>query len=198
MSLSDSPQLRAENTYLIEEIDRLKAEMNNQRRDMLRERDQMRKEVARAEEVSKKSELDLKALRDGRGKVLRGLNTQTEITLVQIKRDFDNLKQQLQAKDEIIAMQERRISSLVEANCTLRGGLQELQALPKHEGSDSDEMDEEEFQEQLRTIQSAGVGTDRGVGGRPLVTNGVHGNQSVSSDLLQVISQLGSGRFDST
>ncbi len=192
-------QLIAENAYLIEEIDRLKAEMNDHRREIQQERDRMRRDVARAEETSRKAEQDLKILRDSRGKVLRGLNTQTEITLVQFRRDFENLKKQLQAKDEIIAMQERRMASLVESNCTLRSGLQELQALPKHEDSDSDELDEQEYQEQLRLIQNPGAigGAGRAGGGKGVVTNGVHGNPHESSDLLQVISQLDSGRFDS-
>lgn len=70
--------------------------------------------------------------------------------------------------------------------------------MPKHEESDSDDMEEEGIQE-LRLLQNSGAGAGNfaRAGGKPVVSNGVHGNQPVSSDLLQVISQLDSGRFDS-
>ena len=64
-------------------------------------------------------------------------------------------KKQLQSKDEIISIQERRIVSLIEANCTLRSGLQELRGLPKHRDSNSDL--EEAKRMQTRVMQDIGV-----------------------------------------
>ena len=176
LTLSCSPlfQLRAENALLLDEVERLKREVDRQRREVERENERVR----RAEEARRKAEQELKSIRDSRGKILRGLNTQTEITLVQFKRDFDNLKKQLKAKDDIIAVQERKVASLVEANCTLRNGLQVLQNLPKHEDSESDDADEEVVRR---------------------VSNGLPESQStptLSSDLMQMISKLDSGRFD--
>ena len=173
-------QLRGENAHLMAEMVRLRDEFDRQRREMERENERSRREAARAEQ-------ELKSLRDSRGKVLRGLNTQTEIALVQFKRDFDNLKRQLQAKDDVIGVQERKIASLVEANCTLRSGLESLQSLPKQDDSDSDI--EDEVQEHLRSLQNIPNG------GRPM-SNGIHTSQSLSTDLMKVISQLDSGRFD--
>lgn len=164
--------------------------LEKQRREVERESEKTRKDSAKAEEARRKAEQDLKGLRDSRGKILRGLNTQTEIALVQFKRDFENLKRQLQAKDEIIAVQERKIASLVEANCTLRNGLQELHALPKHEDSDSD-MEDDLHMHSLQSSQGS-------QNGKP-VTNGLSVSQStptLNSDLMHVISQLDSGRFD--
>lgn len=176
--------MRAENAYLLDEIERLKRDLDK-RNETEKRYELMRRDSLRTEEARRKAEQELRSLRDSRGKILRGLNTQTEITLVQFKRDFENLKRQLQAKDEIIAVQERRIASLIEANCTLRSGLQELQSLAKHEDSDSDLDDEFQFQN-----------------GKPTVTNGLSANLeqsepgSLSADLMHVISQLDSGRFD--
>ena len=179
------PQVRAENAQLLDEIERLKREMER-RNEADKRHELIRRDSQRSEEARRKAEQDLRSLRDSRGKMLRGLNTQTEITLVQFKRDFENLKKQLQAKDEIIAVQERRIASLIEANCTLRSGLQELQSLPKPEDSDSDLEDGLQFQSSLN--------------GKPAVANGLSGNLEqgggLSVDLMHVISELGSGRFD--
>ena len=177
-------QARAENAHLLDELERLKREIEK-RNEADKRHEVIRRDSQRTEEARRKAEQELRSLRDSRGKILRGLNTQTEITLVQFKRDFENLKKQLQAKDEIIAVQERRIASLIEANCTLRSGLQELQSLAKHEDSDSDLDDDFHFQN-----------------GKPVVANGLSANleQSggggLSADLMRVISQLDSGRFD--
>lgn len=174
--------MRAENAHLLDELERLKRELEK-RKEADKRHELIRRDSQRIEEARRKAEQELRSLRDSRGKILRGLNTQTEITLVQFKRDFENLKKQLEAKDEIIAVQERRITSLIEANCTLRSGLQELQSLAKHEDSDSDMDEDFQFQN-----------------GKPAVANGLSASLeqsgSLSADLMRVISQLDSGRFD--
>ena len=168
-------------------------------RDSLKDESKLKK----MEESKRQSDHDLQHVKESRGKVFRGLNTQTEIAMVQFKRDFDSMKRQLNAKDEIISMQEKKISSLVEANCTLRTGFQELNSLPRQTSSDSD-MDDD--------IQIIGDYGSRSIlNGHthsihsnstmsvplPSYSTSSHGNSSgVSSDLLQVISQLGSGKFD--
>ena len=175
-------QLRATNGQLQEEIDRLKRQLVKIHQDAERDSERLR----RAEEAKRKSEQELKGLRDSRGKILRGLNTQTEIALVQFKRDFEHLKKQLQAKDEIIAVQERKIASMIEANCTLRKGLEELQGIPKHE-EDSESDLEEEVQHRLQSSKDA-----------RLLMNG-HGSEEgppVMDELMQVITQLDSGKFE--
>ena len=164
----------------------------------LKENDKLRK----LEEAKRQSDHDLRHVKDSRGKVYRGLNTQTEIAMVQFKRDFENLKRQLQAKDEIISLQDKKIASLVEANCTLRSGLQELNALPRH-SSDSDMDDDLEIGGSSLDFMSRGInghthailGNSSVVGPLPNYSN--HDDHSgVNPDLLHVISQLDSGRFD--
>ena len=169
-------QLRAENARLHEEIERLKHQLSKV--------EEYEKEMKKAEEARRKSEHELKSLRESRGKILRGLNTQTEIALVQFKRDFDHLQKQLQAKDEIILVQEKKIASLVEANCTLRHGLKELNSLPKHDDSDSD------LEEEIR--QSLSNGHLPPGGG--VSTSG--SQLPLSAELQRVISQLEGGKFE--
>lgn len=178
-------QLRLENVKLLEEIERLKLQVKTQRESAERETERLRKELARTDDQRKKTEHELHTLRESRGKILRGLNTQTEIALAQLKRDFENMRKQLLAKDEIINVQERKIASLIEANSTLRGGLQDLLSLPKDSGSEEEEEREE-----------------RSIGHRNLsepYTNGHHPNASPSAhsgDLFRIISLLESGKFD--
>lgn len=180
-------QLRAENSRLVEEVEQLKRELEKQREEAERENERLRRDLGKVAETRKMVDHELKSLRDSRGKILRGLNTQTEIALVQFKRDFENLKKQLQSKDEIISIQERRIVSLIEANCTLRSGLQELQGLPKHEDSDSD------LEEEAKRMQNSYLS-----GGHKPLTNGHPSSPGVGqgSELMRVISQLDSGKFD--
>ena len=119
----------------------------------------------RTEEAKRKSEHELKNLKDNRGKILRGSNTQTEIALVQFRRDFEHLQKQLQAKKEIIHIQEKKIAGLVEANCTLRHRLKELNSLPKH-GEDSDSDLEEEIRHSIQALSNRNVPPPpRGCGG---------------------------------
>ena len=180
-------QLRTENSRLVEEVEQLKRELEKQREEAERENERLRRDLGKVAETRKMVDHELKSLRDSRGKILRGLNTQTEIALVQFKRDFENLKKQLQSKDEIISIQERRIVSLIEANCTLRSGLQELQGLPKHEDSDSD------LEEEAKRMQNSYLS-----GGHKPLTNGQPSSSGVEqgSELMRVISQLDSGKFD--
>ena len=180
-------QLRAENARLVDEVERLKRELEQQREEAERENERLRRDLTKVAETRKMVDHELKSLRDSRGKILRGLNTQTEIALVQFKRDFENLKKQLQSKDEIISIQERRIVSLIEANCTLRSGLQELQGLPKHEDSDSD------LEEEAKRMQNSYLS-----GGHKPLTNSHPSSPGVAqgSELKRVISQLDSGKFE--
>lgn len=176
-------QLKQTNARLLVEIDRLKHDLFKARQDAERDNERLR----RLEDSKRKSDQELKGLRDSRGKILRGLNTQTEIALVQFKRDFEHLKKQLQAKDEIIAIQEKKIASMIEANCTLRKGLEELRSIPKHEDDDSDSDLEGEVQHRLQSSKDV-----------RLLMNG-HGNDDgapVSDELMQMISQLDSGKFE--
>ena len=175
-----------------------------------REKEALRKECSQAEDLKRKAEHELKTLRDSRGKILRGLNTQTEIALVQLKRDFESMRKQLLAKDEIITFQERRITSLIEANSTLRSGLQDLVSLPRMEDSDSDDAEGTS-----PNFGSKGQGRGRrGRGGyaMPLspvtqgaegrgtrgagTINGHPGSPRKDDDLFRIISQLDSGKFE--
>jgi hypothetical protein len=163
----------------------------------LKDNDKLRK----LEEAKRQSDHDLRHVKDSRGKVYRGLNTQTEIAMVQFKRDFDNMKKQLQAKDEIINLQEKKIASLVEANCTLRSGLQELNTIPRHSSSDSDLEDDmasslDFGSRRILNGHTHAIHSNSGVVG-PLPNYNSHDEPSgVNPDLLHVISQLDSGRFD--
>jgi len=159
----------------------------------------------RLEENKRQLDHDLKQVKESRGKVFRGLNMQTEIAMVQCKRDMDNLKKQLQHKDDIIAHQGSKISGLVEEVCTLRSGLQALTSYPKREISDSDgELDDEAPTASKRSSQvSGGIinGHSHTTGNSNSVSLPNHGTRgqtaSINPDLLQVITQLGSGTFQS-
>lgn len=144
--------------------------------------------LKRTEEAKRKSEHELKNLKDNRGKILRGLNTQTEIALVQFRRDFEHLQKQLQAKDEIIHIQEKKIAGLVEANCTLRHGLKDLNALPKHDDSDSDL--EEEIRQSIQALSNGNGHLPPGIVG------GSASGGPLSSELQKAIAQLDSGKFE--
>ena len=169
LSASPTIQLRAENMKLLDDREGLKLQVKTHR-----------EQLARTEEKLRTTEHELRALQDSHSKILRGLNTQTEIAIVQLKRDFENMRKQLLAKDEIITVQERKIASLIEANSTLRSGLQDLLPLSK-ELSES-----EEEGEAIRHNQ-----------GEPLA-NGHHANASPghNADLHRIISILDSGKFD--
>ncbi len=161
----------------------------------------------RMEENKRQLDHDLRQVKESRGKVFRGLNTQTEIAKVQFKRDFENLKKQMKTKDEIIALQEKKIASLTEEVSALRVGIQSLSSLPKRESSDSDtDIEEEESVRRVGSKRSSGI-----INGH---THLIHSNASmpvplpnyascepsanVNTDLLQVISQLDSGKFHNT
>lgn len=188
-SITPFLQLRTENTYLRNEIEALKKLLSQQHEENEKENDRLK----RLEEERRRSENELKILKDSRGKILRGLNTQTEIALIQFKRDFEHLRKQLEAKDEIITVQERRIASLIESNSTLRSGLQELNSIPKHDDSDSDDLDEE-----VRARMAELERTEKLVNGHAMsVATGPGREQSsLNPELQQVISQLEDGKFD--
>lgn len=155
---------------------RQKLEASQERsQELEKDNEKLRKEAARCELSQRKAEQELKTLKESRVKILRGLNTQTEIAMVQFKRDFENLKRQLQTKDELIQFQERKIRSLVEANCTLRNGLQQVAfPTPTTRDDDTDSEDEDD-----------------------LLTNGHSAaNRPLSSELAKYIKQLDSGQFD--
>lgn len=193
-------RLRAENSRLQCELDRMQRKLEQYGEDTLRGNDRLRK----MEEAKRQSDHDLRHMRESQGKVFRGLNTQTEVAMVQFRRDFENLKKQLLAKDEIISIQEKKIASLVEANCTLRSGLQELNSLPRHTSSDSDIEDELEVGGEYAGRRSSGVlnGHTHAIHSNATVVGPLpnYGSQDdpvgVNPDLLHVISQLGSGKFD--
>ena len=167
---------------LLEELERLRLQVKTQRETAEQETQKLSNELARTNDHHRKTEQVLHVLRDSRGKILRGLNTQTEIALVQLKRDFENMHKQLLAKDEIIGVQERKIASLIESNSTLRSGLEDLLSLPK-DMSGSDGEGEESV----------------GRGGEMSETypNGHHTTSpGHSADLYRIISLLDSGKFD--
>ena len=178
---------------LVEEVQKLRQSQEATEK----ENERVSTELVRSETQRKKLEHDLQALRESRGKILRGLNTQTEIALVQLKKDFECMRKQLLAKDEIISVQERKIASLIEANSTLRSGLQDLLSLPK-----SEDYEEEDEGGGRREGGERNVHTPRGSSGT-LENGGHHHSLAMSptspshnSDLYRIISQLGSGRFD--
>lgn len=206
---------------LLEEVERLKLQLKTQSEAAEKEKESLRRECSRAEDQRKKIEHDLKTLRESRGKILRGLNTQTEIALVQLKRDFESMRKQLLAKDEIISVQERKIASLIDANTTLRSGLQDLITLPKTEESDSDESEEQQSLKRRGGEgrgggRGGGGGKGRGRGGYPhylppiqqppanastrgsggTLINGHPVSPGHSADLFRIISQLDSGKFE--
>ena len=110
--------------------------------------ERLKKSLMRAELIQKRAEKDAKTLRENRGKILRGLNTQTEIALVQFKRDLENLKRQMQTKDEIIRAQDTKIKSLNKTICSLRNGLQKKASRLSQDSersSDDDDDDDDDF-----------------------------------------------------
>lgn len=169
------------------ELEKAQHRLGQHDEEALKDMDKLRK----IEEAKRQSDYELRNVRDSRGKVFRGLNTQTEIAMVQFKRDFENMKKQLQSKDEIIGILERKVSSLMEANHTLRNGLQELNSLPRHESSGSDLDDDELGSSSLDYNRHSILNGHT----RPSVLGGA--GEGVNPDLLHVISQLDSGKFDS-
>lgn len=121
--------------------------MKQELQELREDNERLKKSLMRAELIQKRAEKDAKTLRENRGKILRGLNTQTEIALVQFKRDFENLKRQMQTKDEIIRAQDTKIKSLNKTVCSLRHGLQKKASrLPQDsERSSDDDDDDDEF-----------------------------------------------------
>lgn len=114
----------------MQERDKLKfdlMELKKRVQTLEKENDKLKQDLLISEELRKKSEDSIRSLRENRGKVLRGLSTQTEIATAQLERDFEYLKKQIETKNELIKLQERKVKSLVEANCTLRNGLEQVQ-----------------------------------------------------------------------
>ncbi|XP_019857271.1 PREDICTED: disabled homolog 2-interacting protein-like [Amphimedon queenslandica] len=136
--------LTAENSDLIQERDKMKLEileLRDRLQDVEKDNEGLRNDLALSETLRKKAETEVKSLKENRGKVLRGLSTQTEIATAQFRLDFENLKKQLESKEEVIALQEKKIKSLIESNCTLRNGLEQVQGAPSmgHIESEDDE-----------------------------------------------------------
>lgn len=135
-------ELTAENSHLLEELERLKQELGDSKaktRVIEQENETLKRNLLKAEILQKRAEEVAKSLKENRGKILRGLNTQTEIALAQFTRDFEYMKKQLETKDEAIRMQEKKIKSLLEADCTLRNGVQRghgVSHLPESESDD--------------------------------------------------------------
>ena len=193
-------QLRLENMKLQEELERLKLQSRVQQETAERETRRLHAELARYDYRVKRSEQELQMLKESRGKILRGLNTQTEVALVQLRRDFEHMRTQLLAKDEIIHVQEKRIASLQEANGTLRVGLQDLVALPKDQQSGSEGEGSEESE---GGGGGGGIHGSRSGEGVPnghqahVVSPGAHTSPGAhSADLYRMITLLDSGKFD--
>ena len=204
----DIGQLRLENARLLHDNTQLKHELEHLKKKLEQLTEGDNDKLRRLEESKRQLDHDLRQVKESRGKVFRGLNMQTEIAMVQCKRDIDNMKKQLLHKDDIIAHQESKISSLTEEVCTLRTGLQALTSLPKRDTSDSEpELDEEDLLKEMaskRSSQRTGVvinghsnaGNSNSVA---LPNHGTRGQPgSVNPDLLQMISQLDSGTFQSS
>ena len=190
-------QLRQENSKLVEQSERLKLHSRVQQDTAEREMGRLHAELARYENRVKRMEQEFQ---ETRGKLFKGLNTQTEVALVQLTRDFENMRTQLLAKDEIIGAQERKIAiqdakiaSLVEANGTLRAGLQDLLSLPKEQETESEEEEGEGEEGGGETRHHSRSGGEGGVPNGHLVhpSPGAH-----SADLYRMISLLDSGKFD--
>ncbi len=176
-------RLKSENTRLQYDVEKLQRRLEQCGEEAHKDNDKLRK----SEEAKRQVDHDLRQVKESRSKVFRGLNTQAEIVMVQFKRDIDNLKKQLQAKDDIIHLQDKKIASLIEVNATL-DGLAELNSLPSSESDIEDDDDPLMGSDGSRRIN----GHTRTVrnGPRPHSDN-------LNPELLQVISQLDSGRFDS-
>lgn len=196
----ENARLLHTNARLQQDLELLQSKLDQFSEDSSKENDKLRK----TEEAKRQADHDLHHVKESRSKVFRGLNKQTEIVKVQFKRDIENLKKQIQTKDRIIVLQERKIAGLVEENCTLRHGFEALNSLPKHDSSDSDMEEEEIRKSSLHHSTSTGL-----LNGH---THAIHTNASfpgplpnyanrenpanLNPDLLQVISRLDSGKFD--
>ncbi|CAI8028732.1 hypothetical protein GBAR_LOCUS16336 [Geodia barretti] len=88
-------QLRQENSKLVEQSERLKLHSRVQQDTAEREMGRLHAELARYENRVKRMEQEFQ---ETRGKLFKGLNTQTEVALVQLTRDFENMRTQLLAK----------------------------------------------------------------------------------------------------
>ena len=128
------------------------------------ENEKFKAELAQSEIMRKKHEQLNKSLRENRGKILRGLNTQTEIAIVQFKQDFEYMKKQLEIKDQIIRTQDKKILKLTEENLALRNGLDYTET-QKNSESDSEDI-------------------------QPPLTNGHPSPKSIEADLEKFIKQL--------
>lgn len=100
-------------------------ELRNRVQDLGRDNERLKHELAASELLRKRSATGIRSLRENRGKVLRGLSTQTEIATAQFKQDFEYLRRQIESKDEVIQLQEKKMKSLIESNCMLQNGLEQ-------------------------------------------------------------------------
>lgn len=78
----------------------------------------------------------------------------------------------------------------MEANCTLRHGLKDLNSLPKH-GEDSDSDLEEEIRQSIQSLSIR-----NGNGHLPPGVVGGSAPGPLSSELQKAIAQLDSGKFE--
>ena len=125
--------------------------------------EKLKLELSQSEAMRKKQEQLNKSLRDNRGKILRGLNTQTEIAIVQFKQDFEYMKKQLETKDQTIRTQDKKILKLTEDNLALRNGLEHIEM--KNSDSEGEEV-------------------------QPPLTNGHPNPRSIEAELAKFIKQL--------
>lgn len=122
-----------------------------------------------------KLEQELRGMKESRGKVLRGLHTQAEVTTLQVKKDIDNLQRQIVERDEEIQALKVKVVTLTEANLSLTN-TQEL----KKTSNSGTENDHSYLADNLKSRNGSDLGD----------------LLSPNSDLVHMISKLGSGKFE--
>ena len=145
---------------------------SEQVRGLEQENDQLRRNTQKLEQ-------ELRGMKESRGKVLRGLHTQAEVTTLQVKKDMDNLQRQITERDEEIQALRVKVVTLTEVNLSLIN-TQQLRRTSNCGGTENDHNTTSYLAENLKGRNGSDLGD--------LLSPG--------SDLGQMISQLGSGKFE--
>lgn len=149
-----------------EEQEKLASE---QMKGLEQENERLRRDVLKLEQ-------ELRGMKESRGKVLRGLHTQAEVTTLQVKKDIDNLQRQIVERDEEITALRRKVVTLTEANHHLASA----QELKRTISTENDHDSRSYLAESLKSKNGSDLGD--------LLSPG--------SDLVHMISRLGSGKFE--
>ena len=141
---------------------------SEQMRGLEQENEKLRRDMQKLEQ-------ELRGMKESRGKVLRGLHTQAEVTTLQVKKDIDNLQRVIAERDEEIVALRKKVVTLTDANYSLANA-QEL----KRTKSTENDCDRSYLTDSLKSKNGSDLGD--------LLSPG--------SDLVHMISRLGSGKFE--